>query len=107
MGIDIKYGWLVFFGVPLLLWLIGAGAAFKKARNSPFFAYIAGSDHRLSLSRLQAFLWTLTIFGAFSAATAVHIFPFQADADKAKAAAQAAALRLCSALDRWPSCRCA
>src|SRR5205807_4486585 len=100
MGIDIKYGWLVFFGVPLLLWLIGAGAASKKARNSPFFAYIAGSDHRLSLSRLQAFLWTLTIFGAFSAATAVHIFPFQADADKAKAAAQAAALRLCSALDR-------
>jgi hypothetical protein len=106
MGIDTKYGWLIFFGVPLLLWLIGAGAAFKKAKNSPFFAYIAGSDHRLSLSRLQAFLWTLTIFGAFAAATAVHIFPSQADADKAKAAAQTAAQRADAAkkiLDQTPA----
>lgn len=73
--LDPKLGWLVFFGVPLLLWIIGAGAAFNKGRNSPFFAYIAGSDHRLSLSRLQAFAWTLTIFGAFAAAMAVHDFP--------------------------------
>jgi hypothetical protein len=27
------YGWSVFFGVPLLLWLIGVGAAFRKGRN--------------------------------------------------------------------------
>src|SRR5215510_12848033 len=73
--LDQKFGWLIFFGVPLLLWIIGAGAALKKGRNSPFFAYIAGSDHRLSLSRAQAFAWTLTIFGAFAAAMAVHDFP--------------------------------
>jgi hypothetical protein len=66
------YGWLVFFGVPLVLWTIGAGAAFKKGRNSPFFAYIAGSDQRLSLSRAQAFAWTLIIFGAFAAAMTFH-----------------------------------
>lgn len=70
--IETKFGWLVFFGVPLVLWIIGAGAAFKKGRNSPFFAYIAGSDQRLSLSRAQAFAWTLAIFGAFAAAMAVH-----------------------------------
>lgn len=66
------FGWLVFLGVPLVLWLIGGGAAFKKGRNSPFFAYIAGSDQRLSLSRAQAFAWTLTIFGAFTAAMVFH-----------------------------------
>jgi len=38
------HGWIVFFAVPLLLWLIGAGAAFKKGRNSPFFAYIDRSS---------------------------------------------------------------
>jgi hypothetical protein len=92
MGIGVRYGWLIFFGVPLLLWLIGAGAAFKKGRNSPFFAYIGGSDHRLSLSRLQAFLWTLTIFGAFVAAMAVHKqLPGEAEIERAKAEAQKAA----------------
>ncbi|MEI9970700.1 MAG: hypothetical protein WDO73_00875 [Ignavibacteriota bacterium] len=36
------------------------------------FAFIAGGDNRLSLSRLQAFAWTLVIFGSFGAAMAVH-----------------------------------
>lgn len=89
--VSLPYGWSVFFGVPLLLWLIGAGAALRKGRNSPFLAYVAGSDNRLSLSRLQAFLWTLVIFGAFAAAMAVHKpFGTQAEAEQAKAAAQAA-----------------
>ncbi len=72
MNLNEKYGWLVFFLVPMLLWLLAGGAAMWKGRKSPFLAYIAGSDNRLSLSRLQAFLWTLVIFGAFAAAMAVH-----------------------------------
>jgi|GEM_PF-2389022 len=72
MNLNEKYGWLVFFLVPILLWLLAGGAAMWKGRKSPFLAYIAGSDNRLSLSRLQAFLWTLVIFGAFAAAMAVH-----------------------------------
>ncbi len=91
MGLDLSWGTWVFFGVPLVLWILGAGAAFRKGRNSPFFAYIAGSDHRLSLSRLQAFLWTLTIFGAFAAAMAVHPKPTPAAVADVNTKAQAAA----------------
>ena len=72
MGFNEKYGWVCFFLVPTILWLLGGGAAMWKGRKSPFLAYIAGSDNRLSLSRLQAFLWTLVIFGAFAAAMVVH-----------------------------------
>lgn len=72
MGLDIKYGVWMFILVPLGLWLIGGGVAFWKGRKSPFLAYIAGSDNRLSLSRLQTFAWTLVIFGTFAAAMGVH-----------------------------------
>jgi hypothetical protein len=72
MGFDNVKGWVVFLAVPLVLWMIGGGVAYWKKRQSPLFAYIAGSDNRLSLSRLQAFLWTLVIFGAFAAAMTIH-----------------------------------
>ena len=36
------------------------------------FAFIAGSDNRLSLSRLQVLAWTLVIFGSFTAAMVIH-----------------------------------
>jgi hypothetical protein len=72
MGLHENWGRWLFFLVPIILWLIGGGVAMFKGRKSPFLAYIAGSDNRLSLSRLQAFLWTLVIFGAFAAAMAVH-----------------------------------
>lgn len=72
MGLDEKYGWLVFLLVFFVIWLIGALAPLRMHRKYPFWAYIAGSDNRLSLSRLQAFLWTLVIFSAFASAMAIH-----------------------------------
>jgi hypothetical protein len=63
-------GIVLFFLVPLALWGIGAAAAYRRGQRSGL-AFIAGNDHRLSLSRLQAFSWTLTIFGAFASAMAV------------------------------------
>ncbi len=67
------WGVLLYFLVPLLLW-IGCTLFIRRgeARTSRAFAFIAGSDNRLSLSRLQAFLWTLVIFGSFVAAMAIH-----------------------------------
>ena len=91
-------GYLVFFSVPILLWVIGALAVKRRSGAARAFAFIAGSDNRLSLSRFQAFLWTLIIFGSFAAAMAIHtkITPIttQESADKmaaAKAAAEKAA----------------
>lgn len=71
MRLAVWTGWVLFFAVPAVLWLIGTAAAKRKGLNSPLLAFIGGSDSRLSLSRLQAFLWTLVIFGAFAAAMAV------------------------------------
>jgi hypothetical protein len=65
-------GALVFFLVPILLWLLGTAAIRRKGWQARVFAFVAGSDNRLSLSRLQAFIWTLVIFGSFSAAMAIH-----------------------------------
>ena len=72
MGLPVWSGYLVFFGVPFVLWLIGAATVKERGFQARAFALLAGSDHRLSLSRLQAFLWTLVIFGSFAAAMAVH-----------------------------------
>ncbi|MDQ3802335.1 MAG: hypothetical protein M3416_00545 [Acidobacteriota bacterium] len=64
-------GYLLFFGVPFTFWLVAGAAAALVGFRSPLLAFIGGSDARLSLSRLQAFLWTFIIFGAYVAAMVV------------------------------------
>ncbi len=65
-------GYLVFFLLPIFLWLFVAAIVRRKGFKERAFALIAGSDNRLSLSRLQAFGWTLVIFGSFAAAMTIH-----------------------------------
>jgi hypothetical protein len=62
---------VLFFFVPIGLWLLGAVRSYRVGKVSPLLTIIIGSDNRLSLSRLQSFAWTLVIFGAFVAAMAV------------------------------------
>src|SRR5713226_7476123 len=69
----VTIGWIIFFGVPGTLWLLGAIVnRGQRSRAARVFAFMVGTDNRLSLSRLQAFLWTLVIFGSFAAAMAIH-----------------------------------
>jgi hypothetical protein len=93
-------GWLVFLGVPGLLWILGAWANRGHGIAAKILGFAVGTDNRLSLSRLQAFLWTLVIFGSFAAAMSIRkeIKPAtQAEVDaatkKAKEAADAAATK--------------
>ena len=65
-------GYLIFFLVPFVLWMIGVAIVKRPGFEARAFAFVAGSDNRLSLSRLQAFFWTLVIFGSFAAAMAIH-----------------------------------
>jgi hypothetical protein len=65
-------GWLVFLAAPLFLWLLGSLANRGHGFAASVLAFVVGSDGRLSVSRLQAFLWTLVIFGSWFAAMAVH-----------------------------------
>lgn len=66
------WGVLLFFLVPTILWLIGVLFIKRPKLSDKLVAFIAGSDNRLSLSRLQAFAWTLVIFGSWVAGMAVH-----------------------------------
>jgi hypothetical protein len=70
MGWPKEWGWVLFFAVPLILSVVVGISAVREV-PSPLLALVAGSDNRLSLSRLQAFAWTWVIFGGFAAATAV------------------------------------
>ena len=63
------FGVVTFFGVPLALWLLSAMAARRLGRDHALLALISGADRRLSLSRLQMFIWTIVIFGAYASAT--------------------------------------
>lgn len=97
MGLQKWVGVAIFFGVPVVLWLIGTAAA-RSGVGARIVAFFAGGDNRLSLSRLQAFLWTLVIFGSFVAAMAIHqkIYPVttresKERVERAKAEAEAAA----------------
>jgi hypothetical protein len=65
-------GWILFICVPGLIWLLGALANRGHEPSAKALGFVVGSDNRLSLSRLQAFLWTLIIFGSYFAAIAVH-----------------------------------
>ncbi len=85
------WGALLFFLVPVVIWLIGTIFIKRPKISDKLLAFIAGGDNRLSLSRLQAFMWTLTIFGSFVAAMAIHtkITPLlEADQTRAKNDAQ-------------------
>lgn len=72
MNLPRYWGYILFFAVPIVLWLIGAIAVKRRPLIVRLLSIVAGSDNRLSLSRLQAFAWTLVIFGSFAAAMAVH-----------------------------------
>lgn len=72
MNTDKLLGGVVFVLVPLLLWGIASMVSKRKGPTARVFAFMAGSDNRLSLSRLQALAWTLVIFGSFAAAMAIH-----------------------------------
>jgi hypothetical protein len=72
MGLPTIWGYICFCGIPLVLWAFGSYAAQRRPLSARVFIFIAGSDNRLSLSRMQAFAWTLVIFGSFAAAMAVH-----------------------------------
>jgi hypothetical protein len=65
------WGGLVFFGVIALAYLVGVIASLRMGRPIAWIPFIGGSDGRLSLSRLQALIWTLVIFASFAAAMAV------------------------------------
>jgi hypothetical protein len=71
MGFPVAWGWAALLLVPSLLWLCGYAAAKDHKIGEPRAVFIGGSDHRLSLSRLQALAWTLVIFGTFAAAMVV------------------------------------
>jgi hypothetical protein len=66
---------LAFFITILAIWGLGSlkaqrGRHQRGGRDYVFhpLGFIIGSDDRLSLSRLQAFLWTMAIFGTYAAA---------------------------------------
>lgn len=74
MGWPVGLGIALFFVVPVALWVIVVlVGALRWGQPAAFLGLIAGSDNRLSLSRLQAFAWTLVIFGGFAAAMAVSV----------------------------------
>ncbi len=73
MNFPVGWGYRLVFLVPILLWLIVSLSIRRgESWSAKLLAFIAGSDNRLSLSRLQAFAWTLVIFGSFFAAMAIH-----------------------------------
>ena len=66
-----KYMWLAFIVALAGLWLLGLLAAKYLGRKS-LVVFIGGDDDRLSLSKAQAFAWTLIIASSYIAAMAVH-----------------------------------
>lgn len=79
--------WLVLL-VPVVLWALFSVFT-RDWRKKRFFGIFAGADNRLSLSRLQAFVWTMAIFGTYVAAIVAHGLPARST-DKQLAAAKAA-----------------
>jgi hypothetical protein len=66
-----QYMWLVFLVALALLSAIGVWAARFLGRRS-LAVFIGGDDDRLSLSKTQAFAWTLIIMSSYLAAMFVH-----------------------------------
>lgn len=86
----VTVSWIAFFAIPGGLWAIGALANRGHGPAAKILGFTVGSDNRLSLSRLQAFLWTLVIFGSFAAAMAIHTPIKSATAEEIKEANDAA-----------------
>jgi hypothetical protein len=71
----LRFRWLavvLLFVVPLALWIVCTAFTKRRGFAARALAFVAGSDNRLSLSRLQAFAWTLMIYGSYLAAMAYH-----------------------------------
>lgn len=66
-----NYMWLVFLVALAGLCVIGSLAAKFLGRRS-LLVFIGGDDDRLSLSKTQAFAWTLIIMSSYLAAMVVH-----------------------------------
>lgn len=69
----------MFFLTIAIIWAAGGWRAHRGHRSrggwrSAFhpLGFVIGNDNRLSLSRLQAFLWTMVIFGSYAAAWKAH-----------------------------------
>jgi hypothetical protein len=71
MGLKPEYMWLAFLVTVVGLWLLGLLATIFLGRKS-LVVFIGGDDDRLSLSKAQAFAWTLIIVSSFVAAMSVH-----------------------------------
>jgi len=56
MNWPVSLGWILFFAVPAALWIVGALPSRGHGFPASALGFVAGSDGRLSLSRLQAFL---------------------------------------------------
>jgi hypothetical protein len=82
--------YVVFFVVPFLFWWV-LTRVLQRGRARTWSAVVTGNDGRLSLSRLQAFAWTLIILGSFCAAMTVRPWPVLAD--KTEIAARETALK--------------
>jgi hypothetical protein len=72
MGWPQVWGLAVFIGVPGLLCVAGALANRGGDLPTRLLGFTVGTDGRLSLSRFQAFLWTLIIFGSYAGAMCIH-----------------------------------
>jgi hypothetical protein len=93
MGALLVVGRVVFVLAPLVLWFLVAGLSHRGGEKK-LRAIVSGHDGRLSLSRLQAFAWTMILFGSFCAAMAVHpriVIASDDDRTAAKSAYDAAA----------------
>jgi hypothetical protein len=71
---------IAFFATILIIWALGTLRAHRGRRPHRLgwrgwfhpLGFIVGNDNRLSLSRAQAFLWTMVIFGTYAAAWKAH-----------------------------------
>ena len=86
----------VFFLVPPLFWVLIA-AVTQRGRSRVFSAVVSGSDGRLSLSRMQAFAWTLLVLGSFCAAMVAREWPWVENVSKEEAAAREAEAKAANA----------
>ncbi|HEX8565899.1 MAG TPA: hypothetical protein VF648_09540 [Pyrinomonadaceae bacterium] len=92
MNLQVWTGYWLYFLVPIILF-VGCFLFIRRGEGviAKASAFIAGSDNRLSLSRLQALVWSLVIYGSFFAAMAVHNVIPPASASQAEEYTAAAA----------------